>query len=340
MKRSSDVLTATDFLPADGKRDVSGAIQQLIDENPNRTLYFPDGTYRLAEPIVTPAEPSRAVSLHLADFAVFKAAPEWNSPHAMVRLGAKFPANNIHVPGSNYRLAGGIIDGSGIAAAVAIESGRETVISDVVIKNAALGIHIMRGANNGSSDADIRQVCMTGNGSPESVGLLIEGWDNTFTNLRIAHVHTGVIVRSNGNNFRNIHPLYTGRGNDGSSYDSGIGFRDEAGSNWYDYCYSDQFAVGFKTFGGACSIYNHCFCFWYRAQGTRQISFEADGKFNSVLTDFRVGFHAEQPQTRKMVLRTSEPGGCGSLERLIVNSESGESDQYAVYLNGKRLLIP
>ena len=36
-------LIVTDYICVDGKSDVSDALQKLIDENPNRTLFFPDG---------------------------------------------------------------------------------------------------------------------------------------------------------------------------------------------------------------------------------------------------------------------------------------------------------
>ena len=42
-------LILTDFLPNDGSRDVSDDIQRVIDENPNRTLYIPDGLYRIGK---------------------------------------------------------------------------------------------------------------------------------------------------------------------------------------------------------------------------------------------------------------------------------------------------
>ena len=41
----------------DGKSDVSDAIQKIIDKNPNRTIYFPDGVYMISKPICTPADP-------------------------------------------------------------------------------------------------------------------------------------------------------------------------------------------------------------------------------------------------------------------------------------------
>ena len=53
------MLVITDYIENDGKSSVSAAIQKVIDENPNRTIYFPDGTYVLSEPIITPADPKK-----------------------------------------------------------------------------------------------------------------------------------------------------------------------------------------------------------------------------------------------------------------------------------------
>ena len=46
-------VVVTDTIPADGKTDVADAIQALIDANPNRTIYFPDGIYLLSHPTNT-----------------------------------------------------------------------------------------------------------------------------------------------------------------------------------------------------------------------------------------------------------------------------------------------
>lgn len=254
-------IIATDYINPDAVSDVSGAIQALIDENPNRTIFFPDGEYRLAHPILTPAHPKKSVDLQLSNFACFKASSTWSSTEAMIRLGAKDPANDISAPGSNYGICGGILDGSGVATALSIEGGRETYVRNVNIKNAQIGLHIQRGANNGSSDADIHSVNIVGNGCPDSIGVLIEGYDNTLTNMRIANVFVGVDVRSGGNMLRNIHPLFHIHEDAYDRYDSSAGFRIRHPMNWFDYCYSDQFAVGFDTTGGG--VFKNCFCWWY-----------------------------------------------------------------------------
>ena len=62
-------LIATDHFPADGTADISSALQTLIDANPSRTIFFPDGTYLLSKPVLTPADPHKSVDLILSKYA-------------------------------------------------------------------------------------------------------------------------------------------------------------------------------------------------------------------------------------------------------------------------------
>lgn len=311
-------VVVTDFVKADGTMDVSDEIQQIIDGNPGRTIFFPDGTYLISKPIKTPADPHKSVALELSAFAVIKAADGWDHDEAMIRLGGKDPYNSITIPGSNYYLAGGVIDGSGVAKGVSIDSGRETVVRNTSIKNVKVGIHVKHGANSGSSDCDITGVNITGNMQPDCVGVIVEGYDNTFTNMRIGGVHTGFILRSQANVLRNIHPLYY---SPDTYYQSSCGFLDEAGNNWYDFCYSDQFAVGFKILGGRRSLYQSCFAFWYRASGQKHVFFQSEGKFNSNVQNANVGFNTNNKVEENKVLETSEEGGTGIFQNLFINDE-------------------
>ncbi|MBQ2374218.1 MAG: hypothetical protein II299_03815, partial [Alistipes sp.] len=86
-------VVVTDYVKANGKKDVSDAIQQIIDSNPNRTIYFPDGVYLISKPICTPADPRKSVSLELSNYATIKAMEGWAHDEAMVRLGGKDPYN-------------------------------------------------------------------------------------------------------------------------------------------------------------------------------------------------------------------------------------------------------
>ena len=72
-------LVVTDYIPQSSGEDVSDRLQEIIENNPNRTLYFPDGEYLISKPILTPADPKRSVALRLSTYAKIKAAPDWNS---------------------------------------------------------------------------------------------------------------------------------------------------------------------------------------------------------------------------------------------------------------------
>ncbi len=327
-----EYVIVTDYISADGKTDIADEIQKIIDSNPNRTIYFPDGIYLISKSILTPADPKKSVDLQLSNYAVIRAADNFNGD-ALVRLGGKNAANDTHTAGSNYSLTGGVLDAGGKTNGVSIDSGRETIIRNASIKNAVVGIDIKYGANSGSSDADISDVNIIGTGSTDSVGIRVEGYDNTFTNIRIGNVFTGVYLKSSANSLRNIHPLYY---SDYTDYENSCGFLDEGGNNIYDFCYSDQFCIGFRTFNGVSSIFDNCFCFWYTAAGGREIAFKADGRFNSVVSNFRAGFRDD---TVNSVLIAEKSGGSGIFENLLVNSNIVSDKTHKRYSEGSLFMF-
>ncbi len=321
-------VVVTDTIPADGKTDVADELQALIDANPNRTIYFPDGVYLISHPIYTPADPRKSVDLQLSNYAIIRATSDFEG-EALVMLGGKDAKNDTHTVGSNYALEGGILDGSGVTNGVVIAGGRETAIRQVSIKHTVVGIHIKYGANSGSSDADINDVNIIGTGGTDSIGVVVEGWDNTFTNMRIGNVFIGFHIKTSANCLTNIHPLYY---SDYTDYENSAGFLDEGGNNIYNFCYSDQFCNAFVTTGGVSSIYDNCFCYWYSDAGNREVAFKAE-KFNSVVNNLRCGFRYE---TRKnnAVLVATEAGGTGVFDNLLVESHKFSGLTHLPYKEG------
>ena len=334
------VVVVTDFVSADGKTDVADALQKVIDTHPNRTLYFPDGTYLLSKPIATPAEPTLSVDLQLSNYAVLKAAPGWTNTEAMVRLGGIHPANNIRTLGSNYSFSGGIIDGSDVAKGISIDSGRETKVRCVSIKNVLVGLHIKHGANGNSSDSDIADVNIVGNGATNSVGVFIESCDNTLSNMRIAGVLVGVKLTGSGNLMQNLHPLYAYRPSLNAVYSNSIGFQDMSG-NIYRCCYSDHFDVGFILAGR--SVLDSCWAWWYsdavHGKDARRIAVKCPGAFTAHITSMRIGFRGMKGTN--VVLEAARPGGDGFFmfpifdERLVNETEKS----YLKHLVRSRQLI-
>lgn len=313
------VVNVAGIVQPDTGEDVYAALQAVIDENPNKTLYFPDGEYLVSQSLCTPADPAKSVSLHLADFAVIKATDDF-SGEAVVRLGGKDPFNTVTINGSNYSLIGGIIDGNHIADGVSIDSGRETKIQNTSIKHTVVGLHIKYGANSGSSDADITDINIIGNDTLDAVGMLIEGYDNTFTNIRIGHVHHGVIMKSGGNALTNIHPLCPMTE---TNYPGSCGFIEESSNNLYTYCYSDQFETCFKIVGEGRSIYTDCFGFWWSGAGGNCTAFKVEGdKFNSVVTNTRIDFRHDTDNT----VYDGPVVGSGSFNNLLIDNKNINSN--------------
>lgn len=327
-------VVVTDYIRSNSGEDVSDALQTLILDNPQRVLFFPDGEYLLSKPICTPANPEHAVALQLSNFAVLKAMDTWEDEEAMVRLGAAEPFNTIHTNGSNYYLSGGIIDGNNLANGVSIDSGRETRIENVSIKHTKIGLHIKYGANTGSSDADILNVNIVGRGTVDSIGVLVEGMDNTFTNMRIARVQIGVKLIRGGNFLRNIHPLYS-LASGWDQYTDSIAFCDLSWENWYDSCYSDQYCTGFYLKSGIRSIFHNCNVYWWKTLEGGQIGFRTDGKFCALITNSKVTFRADAKDTEFLLV--GEKGGSGLIENPFFKEEMVTDRSYREYLSGRVL---
>ncbi len=328
-------LTVTDYIEVNSGRDVSDALQELILKNPNRTLFFPDGEYLLSKPLLTPANPKHSVSLELSSYAVLRASEDWDSEEALVRLGAAEPFNDINTPGSNYAFVGGIVDGRGVANGISIDSGRETVIRGVSIKNTRVGIHIKWGANFRSSDADIHSVNIVGNNKADSIGVWLEGHDNSLTNMRIASVHTGILADSGGNIFRNLHPLYIFEGENASdeNYLTSVAFDDRWNDNYYDICYSDQFCTAFSMQSSSRNIYDKSYIMWYTERGGKETAFRVNGRLESVIRTPRVNFKGG---TENVLLTVREAGGSGMIENPMLNNASYLTDEgHLPYLVGR-----
>ncbi|MCQ2479600.1 MAG: glycoside hydrolase family 55 protein [Clostridia bacterium] len=302
-------INVGDFVAPDSGVDVSSELQRIIDENPNKTLFFPDGEYLVSAPLYTPANPSKSVDLQLSTYTIIKASENF-SGEAVIALGGKDPFNDIKTPGSNYSLTGGIIDCSGIATGVAILSGRETKIQNTSIKNAVTGIYIGTGANSGSSDSDIRDVDITGTEKPDCVGVLVEGHDNTFTNMRIGGVYTGFHIKSGGNSLYNIHPLFYGNF---SEFETSVGFYVEGSNNTLNYCYSDQFCTAYRI--GGKNTFDNCFCMWWTNQGEKCTVIQSDGRFDSVFTNLSVSLRHDTDNT----MLKGTISGSGTIQNLMAD---------------------
>lgn len=322
-------IVVSEYVKPGQTADAARTIQRLIDSNPNSTIYFPDGVYTISKPLVTPSDPYRSVSIKLSDNAVIKASDDW-SGEAMIMLGGKVQVNTIYIPGSNYFLEGGTLDGNGVAPCVSIEHGRETSVRDMNLINTPLGMVVKHGANSGSSDCDIENIRIVGNGATSSVGLLIQGWDNTFTNMRISNVNIGVRVETAANLIRDVEVTYISNPRLDMMYSSSYGFFDTGNRNWYDNCRSIQFSTAFSMYSDC--VYTSCVASWPEVyEGRKQTMFLCSRGWNSVARTCVADFSAEQSLCEYLV---ASDGGRGYIESPIFDPNAVAGERYKSYLVG------
>ena len=321
-------VVVTDYVKANTGEDLADALQNIIDSNPRKTIYFPDGEYMISKPLCTSSDAKYAVSLNLSNFAVIKATKDWSSDEAMIRLGALNKKFTIWETGTNYYLAGGCIDGSGIAKGVSIDGGRETCIRNLSIKFVTQGLNVKYNKEYGSNDADIENVHIVGMNLPGSIGVICDGFDNTFNDMRVAGFEIGIKLGGAGNFLRYLHNLYIY--SDNYDYKDSIGFWDVSGGNWYEICYPDNFATGFRTSGHTMSTYTDCYAYWYSNRGDKQVGFLTDGKFNSIVKSYRVDLRSDV--TNRAFLKVGEAGGGGVLDLPNFDKNLDGGDDYSEYL--------
>lgn len=292
-------LVVTDRITLSEGLDVTSTLQALINANPQTTLYFPDGEYLISDTLKTSANPKKSVSFVFSDGAVLKADPKkFPEGKPLISFGGAEAFNNVTTPGSNYGLEGGILDCSGIANGIEIASGRETAVRHCLIRNAVIGIDLRRGANSGSADADISDLRIVGNDTPASVGIYCEASDNTFSNIRISHATVGVFMKACGNSLIDISAVYSF---ENEAYPDSYGFYDSWDDNFYYHCTSEQFRVGFYFGNASPSSLFLCEARWTSPLGGEQIAMKCAGKFNSVVTSFRVKFSSSTFAKNKLV---------------------------------------
>lgn len=299
---NSNIVDVASYVDTTGKRDSSDKIQELINKNPHRTLYFRDGTYLLDHQILTPGDPTKSVDLQLSNYAILKASDnyqvertgtpeEWQDKYLyMVCLGGLDRENDVIAPGSVYSLTGGIIDGSGKAAGIEIAGGRETRVQNVSMKGVQVGLRIAKGVNGGgSSDADIRDMSIICNDDKDSYGLILQGGDNTASNIRIGHVTHGVHTYGGSNLLSYIHPLHNGDCLT-NNYDESVGFEIDNYTQLNN-CYSDNFRVAYQI-NDSHAFLTDCIAWWFNPGGAKRDQYaisKKTNKFNATINNFVMG---------------------------------------------------
>lgn len=306
-------------LPTHG--DASEALQALIDECPNMTIYIPAGTYTLYNPIRTSAVPTRTVALQLDDNAVLKAAGGWNHNAPMITLGTSWEYNTTAEAGYFYYFDGGTVDCSGVAEGIAIECGRNLQVRNTSIINTQLGFNIKNGTNGGSSDADIFNLNIVGNGKAGSVGMKCAGYDNIFASIKISNCQTGIYLTGGGLFCRDFDISL----DNPAIMDGSVAVRCNSTDNWYvNFNITDyQQAFRMTPNWNARPVFDNITVNWTRSGEARHEVFSyPNGSFNGEVRNMVVKFNNSNKATYNRILVEKTHDGDGVMSNLIIEDPS------------------
>ena len=328
-------VLVSDYVKPNTGKDVTDAIQKLIDENPNRTLYFPDGLYLISKPLTTSSDPDKTVSFKLSNFAQLKAMDSWTRGEPILKLGATGTPGEKDDVGNCFVVEGGIFNGSYLADAIWVMNGGNVSIRYSAIKCAVVGIHVKANENGVDPVVDVTTVNITGSGTLDSSGVILETDSNTLSNMRIAANQIGIKVLGNNNILRNLHPLYVYREalNAPEKYKDSIAFYDGGKCNYYDNCYNDQFSTGFYLVKGNRSVFDCCFNYWYDEGYDYHNAFVCEGQFNATIRQNDAEFDINAEGIECNFLLVGESGGKGIIDAVAYNDEKvSERDVTKDYL--------
>ena len=331
VKSFNDFLVVTDYVEPNTGKDLYGNLQTLIDLNPGKTFYFPDGEYIISRTLETSSRSSDSISFYFSSGAILRAHEDWvGQGHPLIGLGAKELVNDISKPGSNFFVMGGTFDGNGVADGIAINAGRETLIKDVVIINTRYGIHIPNGTNGSSSDADIDDVTIIGNGEYGSKGIYIVGLDNTVTDARVSNVEVGIHVPQG---------VFVGNctviGN--PTMQTSTGIHTSGGDTWTSKCNVIDCDTAY-AFDAPAGYISQCTAKWTQNNGKSHVAFRFYGKLRCCIISCKAEFF---PGANNAFLVATEGGSGRVVSPIYDPSLVGAGDKTMSYIQeGTSLILP
>lgn len=226
----------------DGVTDDTSAIQKAIDNNPGKTIYFPDGEYLISSSIVTSSTDEDKSILNLGN-ATIKASDSFQSEAYMIELGRKGgPRYGWSGAPRRSGVMGGRLNGNKAAYGGIHVTHMDNAFLDSVYIEAVqqIGISVEEPSLEcNSSAADLKHVFVTGSGKKGSVGIKLNGCDNKLTHIKVFAFETGMEINGGGDYINICHVLGWLAYEDKND----IGFILNGGDIHLDSCYSDGFST-------------------------------------------------------------------------------------------------
>ena len=276
----------------DGVTDDSTAIQNIIDNNPGKTLYFPQGDYGITTPINLYKQNDKLVNIIMDNNATIKNISN-TTIETLFNVG--YDENGIHnrflFPNTSY-IKGGTLDchntNYGIKVYPLLRLLEISDVNFIKINNTGLLSDYDSGNNIEVGNLHINNCYFQGLSSNESnsTAIVINSTDNDIRNITIDRTKKGITVNGWGNNFINIHAtaMFTNTPSSSQRNDT-ICFECNNTNSWnsFNNCYSDTYAIGFKV-NGSMLYLTECKTYWYYSDSNTIYNCVLVNNFNEEVT--------------------------------------------------------
>lgn len=211
--RKPNLIDVTNYGVKNDGSPIGKELNQLIDKNKGKTIYFPDGVYVLTEPIVTHWRYDEHVHLSFSKEAIVKSNTTMD---ALLRIGFKNVDGTFDRSQRRFNyIEGGKFDCSNVLCGIEVNGLKQLVfLKDInLYKGKAHHIRINNSnefTGTGSADVKLQNIHIQGLSSNEdNCGVYIDGncADCKLEHLFIYGCKRGIVTKSSGHYLNNIHVL-------------------------------------------------------------------------------------------------------------------------------------
>ena len=275
-------------------------ITTAINNNPNTTIYFPDGNYIISNSIIIPPENEKVVNLKLNKNAIIKSQ---NKINALIEIAPAGNPYSLHKTPQTCVIEGGILDCGNVNYGIIVKYRNLTEIKNIEFTNIS-NIGVCLGIDNPSQaiigNTDLHNCFFYGQGSElENTAIKVTSSDNQIYNIIIDKTKYGIIFDTYGyaNTINNFHAtvIYNKDATDEQKSNSICILDNSIDYNMFINCYCDTYGIAFKFTKATKKYLTSCKTYWYYSSSDTQficidiLNFnETKTKINLVNCDFNL----------------------------------------------------
>lgn len=272
-------------------------LNQLIANNPNSIILFPNGTYALSVPIQTNCENDKTVMLVGCDYSVIKPASNFNG-ETLIQCGilGDGTKNNVWKPKNKHGAKKLYLDCNKLVNGIEFYNGQNYICSYIAVNNCTkVGIHFMEITDtrkSKSTDGIIEHCSVTGGPSHivGATGIKVDSIDNEINDVRTYGMHIGFDI-AGGQKLFQCHPV-SYYDNTYINLENSIAFNVRSNDyTLFNACYSDNYPIGWYLLDGGQGIIENCVHQYYENLNTPLYFIKTNKEYayqcNNCVTNFK-----------------------------------------------------